>query len=1085
MRSPMPRASWAFLVDSVPFTKAVRDGETSLGGSESACLGLARALLARGHEVHVFATQLEPDAVGPDAWGVAWHPLDEFTTINNFIEFDVVVGLRQPGFFQSPMQARLRVLWNQDLLTPGAGSGVMAIGWALDKIVYVSEYHRRQWEAIQSELKPLGAVTKNGYDPVHVPIEVTKDPNRIIHISRPERGLAPLLAMWPAFKARNPKATLQICRYQSMYDGEGTNVRATCLSFDEHVKAVNAEVGGIEYLGSLNKAQLYKAIAEAAVMWYPGIASFAETSCIAAIEAQACGTPFVGSVRGALPETAYPSFEAGLLIPGDAYEADYQNASIKAVERMLDGCARQTFEYRKLQQAGRKFVETYTYQALAAEWETMVDGWFADRYEANKLRVMRQLLHEDDHTTALVVAHELMDSMKSSGEVVGRFGGQGPDGESVPRADLPAAANEAYAAALFCTRVIQGREQGAEAYASHAIQDPLREVELSGRFRLVAPYFKDCKRVLDVACGNGAGAIRFAMEHPELHVVGIDYAEGNIAHAREAAERAGVADRCTFVAGPVWDFDRDAPHDDGNSRLTLLSCEGDFDGLFVGEFVEHVADCAALVDFLEQFLAEGAQVIYTCPVGPFVELASRGMYIQRGHVHCFRQDDVHAVWGGKKHVGADFMEIGLTPRGHAVGHWIIHYRTAAGRKAGDRDYATRAKRTRPQQKLSVGLIAKDAENDLGRCLSSVWAIADEIVVGDTGSSDTTAEIAKTYGAHVLELPAVEDIREGFAGARNAVLGACTGDWFLWIDADEQLINSWKLRGFLEGPLFNGYVLHQNHVYIDGPPTFDVPVRLFRHGQGTQFYGCIHEQPQAGSPNADIVPCLDLTDPSIAHTGYLTAEGREEKRVSRNRPLLLRDQQVFPDRLLGKVLLLREAVIEADAARMRTGGRVNTRAAQGYQHAIDLFVRYFDDPTHKFAKIARPWYEAALQHLGVGWEIELALAGTAGTLGANRAKPERVWVRDGAEFERLMQHRVTTAATKMQPVRFATESFPPEEAPVTPADLADNAFSVFKDTHAHLFESVKTDAELRQRLHTAYRDGWQAFEQSIRIALETA
>jgi glycosyltransferase involved in cell wall biosynthesis len=1008
MRSPMARASWAFLVDSVPFTKAVRDGETSLGGSESACLGLARALVVRGHEVHVFATHLDPDACGHDAWGVAWHQYEEFSTVNNFIEFDVVVGLRQPSFFLSPLQARLRVLWNQDLLTPAAGQGVMAIGWALDKIVYVSEYHRKQWEAIQPEIVPLGAVTKNGFDPFHVPTVAVKDPNRIIHISRPERGLGPLLQMWPAFKARNPQATLQICRYQSMYDGEGTNVRATCLSFDEHVKAVNEQVGGIEYLGSLNKAQLYQAIAEAAVMWYPGVASFAETSCIAAIEAQACGTPFVGSLRGALPETAYPSFEAGLLLTGDAYEAEYQNAAIAQVEHLLEGCARQTFEYRNLQQAGRKFVETYTYAALAAEWEAMVDGWFAERYEANKLRVLRQLLHEDDHTTAMVVAHEII----------------GAEMALTDQADAnPSALAEASSASDFCHRVIQGKEQGAEAYASHAIQDPLREVELSGRFKLVAPYFKDCTRVLDVACGNGAGAIRFALDHPHLHVVGIDYAEGNIEHARAAAEKAGVGDRCTFVAGPVWDFDRDAPHADAVETLgALAAAVGPFDGLFVGEFVEHVADCGALVDFLETFCAEGAQVIYTCPVGPFVELAARGMYIQRGHVHCFRQDDVHAVWGQKKSVGADFMEIGLTPRGHAVGHWIIHYRTAAGRKAGERDYATRAKRTRPQQKLSVGLIAKDVENDLGRCLASVWALADEIVVGDTGSSDTTKEIAKSYGAQVLDLPAVEDIREGFAGARNAVLGACTGDWFLWIDADEQLINGWKLRGFLDGPLFNGYVLHQTHVYLDGPPTFDVPVRVFRHGRGVQFYGCIHEQPQAGSPNVDITPCLDLTDPSIAHTGYLTAEGREEKRVSRNRPLLVRDAQVFPDRLLGKVLLLREAVIEADAARGRAGGRLTRRAAQGYQHGIDLFVRYFDDPAHKFAKIARPWYEAALQHLGVGWEIELGLAGTPGPLGGRHAKPERVWVRDGAEFERLMQQRITTAAKRMQPVLFATDPF---------------------------------------------------------------
>src|SRR5690606_29967739 len=92
-----------------------------------------------------------------------------------------------------------------------------------------------------------------------------------------------------------------LCRYSSMYDAQGWG--RICAQFDREVAAVNAAVGGIEYLGELGKPAPYRAIAEAAVMWYPGVASFAETSCIAAIEAQACGTPFVGSHKGALTET--------------------------------------------------------------------------------------------------------------------------------------------------------------------------------------------------------------------------------------------------------------------------------------------------------------------------------------------------------------------------------------------------------------------------------------------------------------------------------------------------------------------------------------------------------------------------------------------------------------------------------------------------------------------------------------------------------------------------------------------------------------------------------------------------------------
>jgi hypothetical protein len=94
-------------------------------------------------------------------------------------------------------------------------------------------------------------------------------------------------------------------------------------------------------------------------------------------------------------------------------------------------------------------------------------------------------------------------------------------------------------------------------------------------------------------------------------------------------------------------------------------------------------------------------------------------------------------------------------------------------------------------------------------------------------------------------------------------------------------------------------------------------------------------------------------------------------------LLIKDQQVFRDRLLGQVLLLREAVIEADAIRARHGGQMTPKRAAGYTHAVRMFVQHFDDPADKFAKIVRPWYEAALKHLGMGWETEFALAGRAG------------------------------------------------------------------------------------------------------------
>lgn len=84
--------------------------------------------------------------------------------------------------------------------------------------------------------------------------------------------------------------------------------------------------------------------------------------------------------------------------------------------------------------------------------------------------------------------------------------------------------------------------------------------------------------------------------------------------------------------------------------------------------------------------------------------------------------------------------------------------------------------------LSVVMIVKNEEGCLAQCLQSVHAIADEIVIADTGSTDATVAIAKKYGARFFSIPWKND----FATARNHTLQAAIGDWLLHLDADEIL-----------------------------------------------------------------------------------------------------------------------------------------------------------------------------------------------------------------------------------------------------------------------------------------------------------
>ncbi len=82
--------------------------------------------------------------------------------------------------------------------------------------------------------------------------------------------------------------------------------------------------------------------------------------------------------------------------------------------------------------------------------------------------------------------------------------------------------------------------------------------------------------------------------------------------------------------------------------------------------------------------------------------------------------------------------------------------------------------------LGIVMIAKNEEAVLAECLESVRAISDEIIVGDTGSTDRTKAVAAEHGARVIDVPWTND----FAAARNAVLKEAASDWLLHLDADE-------------------------------------------------------------------------------------------------------------------------------------------------------------------------------------------------------------------------------------------------------------------------------------------------------------
>lgn len=87
------------------------------------------------------------------------------------------------------------------------------------------------------------------------------------------------------------------------------------------------------------------------------------------------------------------------------------------------------------------------------------------------------------------------------------------------------------------------------------------------------------------------------------------------------------------------------------------------------------------------------------------------------------------------------------------------------------------------QTVSLCMIVKNEASTLEHCLKSVQGIVDEIILVDTGSTDSTKEIARKYTDHIYDFTWIDD----FSAARNFSFDKATKDYLLWLDADDVLL----------------------------------------------------------------------------------------------------------------------------------------------------------------------------------------------------------------------------------------------------------------------------------------------------------
>lgn len=185
--------------------------------------------------------------------------------------------------------------------------------------------------------------------------------------------------------------------------------------------------------------------------------------------------------------------------------------------------------------------------------------------------------------------------------------------------------------------------------------------------------------------------------------------------------------------------------------------------------------------------------------------------------------------------------------------------------------------------LSVCVIVKNEAALLGRCLSSVRSVADQIVVVDTGSTDRSKEIARECGALVIE----SEWRDDFSWSRNISLEHAIGKWILWLDADDVVPEASlgpiaALKRGMPDRVYNFIVRNQRP---GNTGTEFRQARMFPNRTELRFERRIHEQIMPSALRAGF--SLETCDIVIEHHGYANPV-LLKKKAARNIALLLEE-----------------------------------------------------------------------------------------------------------------------------------------------------------------------------------------------------
>lgn len=948
----MKKLDITIAVPGLPF-----DGSTiakqSLGGSETAGYYVARELAAMGHFVTCF-TNCETIS---EADGVLYMPLEQWARYVSTTPHDICIIQRAPEMLRMKTAARLNWLWCHDLALGRSGDIFRAVTWALDAVLVLSKFMAEQYKTVYGAPDELLHTIRNGVDLDLVDqadkelaaLDIApggageRDHHRLVYMARPERGLDVLLEkIFPLILERDPKATLHLCAY--------ANPVPELAPFLKKCDGLRAKFGDrVVDHGALSKKDLYKLMLTAGVYVYPTPSMFQpmfkEVSCIALMEAQACGLPIVSSNIGALPETMGAG--AGVLIDLGKSADPWDKATC---ERFASEVIRYTTDRARWDYASKKALSKATELSWAGVAKDLSD--FAEE----QLR--------DRSSNPVTMAHHFYKRSDIFAMKAVLAAAKDRDLPANDRAELDRLAEVLADKYAFTVEEDGYRKQYEKIGATHDAR-VIDWAPHEPRYAVLKQWLGDTPSVvsiLDYGCAHGGYATNLLKDIPGIRITGVDIDKYSIAMAEQFAETLGVTDRFHGVVGTHETIDDLAP-----SGVPDL----DFDCVVAQEVLEHVAEPWKVIERLEAKVKDGGWVYLSVPIGPW-EYSSFESYPHRCHVWEFDCHDIREMLQGKKAVSIAALGNGGSPElGDLLGWWVIKWQVRdAERGAKPINMERKLWVQAPRQTVSATIIAgPNCEETLHWHLRSIQHVYDQLIIVDCGLSDEAKRILSQYPAEVV--PGVDPKMAGFETPRNMGIEYAWGDYILWLDTDEKMLDGHNIGKYLRRNMFNGYSIHQHHFAIDTAFSPDIPVRLFRRNSGARFFGMIHEHPER-EINQGVGHVVVLTDVHIAHVGYLAESGRK-LRFARNLPLLHADREKYPERLLQKVFVMRDNMIQVGYMLTMTRGQLTQQMIDMCHETCQIYRDHFLGKSIQVSTDPSEYYWQAMKILGEGFEVEINLA----------------------------------------------------------------------------------------------------------------